>query len=652
MSAQSRTAPPPWLHPLHPPMAAEIEAGADLLRPSLAAGAAFSNVALVEPDKHSVRTWTPDSAGPDRRLRYCGYDGGANPPASFDATVNLTRGEVERFEHLSVGHAAINFADIVTVIGLTKADPDWQAAARARGVTDFERVQIDPWPTGGYLHPSIPAGHRAMRAIAFLRTDRTDNGYARPLHGLIAHIDLTERRVAHVEDHGAVPLPPESGRYDAASQPSLRAAPAPLEITQPAGPGFEVDGYAISWENWQLRISMHPVHGLVLHQVGYNDNGELRPILYRAALADMVVPYGDTDPMHNWKHVFDASEAGIGTIPNSLTLGCDCKGEIHYFDVDVVNWEGKARTIRQAVCMHEEDYGILWKHYDAHSQTQEVRRSRRLVISAIHTVGNYEYGFFWYLYLDGTLQLEVKLTGIVGVSAVADHAEVRPEMAPLIAPNLTSPVHQHLFCCRLDFEVDGCGNSLLETEAQPLPRGPDNPHGTAFAMVAQPLGDEASARRQINPQRARSWKVVNPNRHNRLGNPVGYRLLPGATPTLLADADSPVGRRAGFARYNLWATPYAPDELSAAGDHTNLHPGGAGLPSFTAGNRRIDNSDLVLWHTFGLTHNPRPEDWPVMPCEYCGFHLLPTGFFDRNPAINLPPEAHCPSADAHTKEQS
>ncbi len=640
MSASNPIAASAVRHPLHPPTGAEIEAGVALLRPRLGDAAVFSNVALVEPDKTVVRGFHPGDPVP-RRLRFSGYDTRRETAGSFEAVVDLGAGKAESLRFLDTGQAPICFADVSRVIAITRADAEWRAAVRARGIADVGQVQIDPWPTGGFVHPSVPAGHRAMRAIAFLREFPRDNGYARPLQGLIAHVDLTAGRVAHLEDHGVVPLPPEHGRYDAEGQARLRTPPKPLEITQPQGPGFTVDGYAVSWQGWRFRLSMHPTHGLVLHQLAYDDGSGPRSILYRAALADMVVPYGDPDPMHNWKHVLDASEAGIGTIPNSLTLGCDCLGEIHYFDIDLVNYKGETRTIERAVCMHEEDYGILWKHYDAHSRTQEVRRSRRLVISAIHTVGNYEYGFFWYLYLDGTIQMEVKLTGIVGVSAVTGASDVRPEFAPLIAPNLTSPVHQHLFCFRLDFEIDGEHNTVLETEARRPPRGPDNPNGTAFAMVSRPLTRESEARRDVSPATARTWRVVNPAQTNRLGNPVGYKLVPGPAPTLLADPDSPFARRAGFARHNLWVTRYAADQLSAAGDFTNLHPGGAGLPAFAAADREITDTDVVVWHTFGVTHLPRPEDWPVMPCEYCGFALQPVGFFDRNPALDLPPPGHC-----------
>lgn len=616
----------------------EIESAATLLKAQLSERATFSNVSLVEPNKPDVLD-TQRHAQLPRKLRFVGYDYPDSKDGGFDATVDLETEEVS-VTRIASGQAPIGFADAVAAIKITKADPGWQAAMKARGITDLDLVQIDPWPTGGFVHERVPTGHRAHRAIAFIREDETDNGYARPIQGLIAHVDLTAGNVAHLEDHGIVPMPPESGRYDAASQSTFRDTIKPIEITQPEGTSFQVSENAVSWEGFNFRVSMHPINGLVLHQVCYDDHGENRSIMYRAALSDMVVPYGDPDPMHNWKHVFDAGETSIGTLANSLTLGCDCVGEIYYFDCPVVNWKGEGRTIENAICLHEEDYGILWKHHDAESQTTEVRRSRRLVISAIHTVGNYEYGFFWYFYLDGTIQMEIKLTGIVGVSAIEKGTE-RPEFAPLIAPNLTSPIHQHLFCFRLDFDLDGQENALYEVETQALPLGPDNPQGTLFHAISTQLESEQQARRHTNAASSRYWKVTNPNRTNRLGVPVAWRLLPSGTPALFAHEDSPVGKRAGFAKYNMWATRYDQNQLNAAGDAPNMHEGGAGLPVWSAEDKSLDSKDLVLWHTVGVTHVPRPEDWPVMPVEYCGFMLQPVGFFERNPTLDVPPSGHC-----------
>ena len=208
----------------------------------------------------------------------------------------------------------------------------------------------------------------------------------------------------------------------------------------------------------------------------------------------MVVPYGDPGPMHGWKNAFDAGEWGLGRMANSLKLGCDCLGVIHYFDAVLATEQGEPYTVEHAICMHEEDYGILWKHHDLHGGTDEVRRSRRLVVSFIATVGNYEYGFYWYFYLDGNIQLEVKLTGIVSPMAIAPGEQ--PEFANVIAPGLAAPHHQHLFSARLDLDVDGTDeHASTRSRPRPVPAGPDNPWGNAF---------RADGRRRSTPSSARN----------------------------------------------------------------------------------------------------------------------------------------------------
>ena len=621
-------------HPLDPPTQGEIERATSLIKPQLKEGAFFCSVALVEPSKSFLRSYQPGEVFP-RKFRVNGYDQPTidRLDGGFDAIVDVASGLVE-LRRIKDGQAPISAADVFQAISITKSDKGWQEAMRSRGVTDFELVQIDPWPTGGYQHPSIPAGHRAHRAISFVRESRTDNGYARPVQGLIAHVDLTLQKVAHLEDHGVVPIPEEHGRYDEASQTSVQVAPKPLSISQPEGVGFMVSGHEITWQNWRFRVGIHPVNGLVLYQLRIQDGAQERSILDRASLSDMVVPYGDPNPMHSWKHVLDAGEASLGNCVNSLKLGCDCLGEIQYLDHYVVKPDGTARKVERAICIHEEDFGILWKHHDGLGQTTEVRRSRRLVVSTFHTVGNYEYGFYWYLYLDGKIQMEVKLTGIVGVSAVKEGA-ASSEYSPLVAKNVASPIHQHLFCFRLDFSLDGESNRVYEVNVEADPKGSSNPDGTTFSAKETLLQSELEAKRNVNVDKSRVWKVVNTTKSNRLGQPVAYRLVPEAAPRLYATEDSQVAKRAGFAQHNLWVTPFTEDEFNAAGDHPNLGSGG-GLPQWTEQNRNIVDEDIVVWHTLGSTHIPRPEDWPVMPVEYCGFTLQPVGFFDRNPSINLP----------------
>ena len=96
-------------------------------------------------------------------------------------------------------------------------------------------------------------------------------------------------------------------------------------------------------------------------------------------------------------------------------------------------------------------------------------------------------------------------------------------------------------------------------------------------------------------------------------------------------------RRAGFIAHQLWVTPYDAKQRYAAGDYPNQHPTGDGLPKYVTADRKLVNTDLVIWYVFGHNHVPRLEDWPVMPVATLGFQLKPDGFFERNPALDLPP---------------
>jgi primary-amine oxidase len=170
-----------------------------------------------------------------------------------------------------------------------------------------------------------------------------------------------------------------------------------------------------------------------------------------------------------------------------------------------------------------------------------------------------------------------------------------------------------------------------------------NPVGNAFRKRRTRLSRESEAQRKADGSVVRTWHIVNPEKTNAYGQPVAYALLPEGKATLLADESSRIHARAGFATNHLWVTKYDPAERYPAGDFVNQNPGGAGLPSWVQADRPIDGEDIVIWHTFGTTHFPRPEDWPIMPVEYTGFTLKPVGFFDRNPALNVPaaPGAHC-----------
>jgi primary-amine oxidase len=352
----------------------------------------------------------------------------------------------------------------------------------------------------------------------------------------------------------------------------------------------------------------------------------------------MYVPYGDPAPTHRFKNVFDMGEYGVGWLANPLALGCDCLGEIRYFDGVVNDQDGEPMVIPNAVCMHEEDAGIGWKHTDFRTEEVEVRRLRRLVVSTIATVGNYEYGYFWYLYTDGTIEYEVKLTGVISTGARAPGE--RPEHGTLVAPGLYGPHHQHFFCVRMDMAVDGNANTVVQVDSAPDPSGPENPMGTAWSTHRTVYSRESEAQAQIDPLRGRYWRIENAGRPSALGDPVAYKLMPGENVAPMFAPDSRFGQRAGFTRNHVWVTAYDPEERFAAGDYPYQHSGGDGLPRFAAADRPTEDADVVLWYTFGAHHVVRPEDWPVMPVTHIGFKLKPSGFFDGNPALDMPAPSH------------
>lgn len=531
-----------------------------------------------------------------------------------------------------------------------RANAGWRAAMAARGLTNeqIDLAFIHLWPTGNFGH-RWETEHRILKGIVYLRETPGDNAYGRPVEGLIAVVDLVENRVLEVIDEPSPPPPETSLRFDHDHGGAPRSDLKPLEIVQPDGSSFSLEGHLLKWQKWQMRVSLHPREGLVLHQIGYEDAGQLRPICYRASLAEMVVPYGDASVGHYFKNAFDSGECGLGRMTNSLELGCDCLGEITYMDGVVTDERGGARTIKNAICIHEEDVGLLWKHTyrpgperDAESWA---RRSRRLVISSIATIDNYDYGFYWHFYQDGSWEHEVKATGIVQTMAIADDD---PEITRhRIGPRLAGVNHQHFLCFRLDMEVDGGPNTVYEVDTVPLPRDERNPLGNAFTARATAIAGESESGRSVNSAAARHWRIANDSARNPLGQPPAYVLRPGTTVAMMADEDSVIGRRAVFARNPLWVTAYEPSERYPAGDYPAQSEPGQGMPQWVAANRPLEDADLVLWYTIGMNHIVRPEDWPVMPVQRAGFSLKPWGFFDRNPALDVPMPDHCTHDGTH-----
>ncbi|MNW26667.1 Phenylethylamine oxidase precursor [compost metagenome] len=576
----------------------------------------------------------PRADRPGRFVRVMLMDKLANSPKDvvLDLGAQAVHSRID-LDPAKVGQMPVLLEEFEMVEAILVADPQWAAALAKRNLTP-EQVRVAPLSAGVY-EDEYPqeAGRRILRGLAFRQDFAEDSAWAHPVDGLVVYIDTIAGKIDQLLDLEVIPVPETHGNYtDPELTGPVRTTQKPIEITQPEGASFTVSaGNHVEWEKWSLDIGFDMREGLVLYNIAFNDRGTERRILDRASIAEMVVPYGDPSPVRSWQNYFDTGEYLIGRLANSLELGCDCLGEIHYISPVVTDADGNAQKITNGICMHEEDASILSKHADDWSGVKYTRRNRRLVISFFTTVGNYDYGFYWYLYLDGTIEFEAKATGIVFTSAMLDE-----RYSSEMAPGLGAPFHQHIFGARLDFALDGGPSRVIEEEAVRLPISKDNPRGNAFTRSHTVLATEKQAVRDSNPTAGRTWVVTNPDSKNYLGKPVGYKLMSQGLPTLLAAEGSSIHRRAEFASKALWVTKREDGHRYPTGDFVNQNPGVDGIGSWIEDDKNIDGEQISLWHTFALTHFPRTEDWPMMPVDTVGFTIRPEGFFDRSPVLDVP----------------
>ena len=624
-------------HPLDPLSKEEIIIVTETLKASgkITESSRFSTMVLHEPPKAEVLSYKP--ADSFRREAFVVvYERTVNK--TFEAIVDLNKKSVISFKEITGVQPSFMLEDVILLTSITRKDPQWQAAMKKRGIEDFGNVQIDAW-SAGYFGLPEEAGKRLARGISFYRPKGDKNPYPHPIEGVIAVVDLSAKKMLQLIDTGVVPIPEAKGELDPDANQSSRPTPKPLQIVQPNGPGFEIHGHEIHWQNWRFRYALHPREGLVLYTVGYEDHGKLRSILYRGSLSEMVVPYGDASAGWFIRNAFDEGEYGLGLLALPLEEKVDVPDNATLLPAFFASERGTVQEKNRVVALFERDGGVLWKHVDWVTNKNESRRARELVLSSFANVGNYEYGFNWVFHQDGTLEIEIDLTGVMSVKGVIAEAPHDHQAATghLVAPGIEAIHHQHFFNFRLDMDVDGAGhNSVVEQNTQAAIAGAKNPQNNVFTMRETIFKREVEAQRQLNFASSRRWKIVNEANRNSPGQATGYVLVTGENSVPFAGLNSFVRKRAGFMNNHLWVTQFAPDEMNAAGFYINQSKGGEGLPKWTKGNRAIENQDIVLWYSMGITHLPRPEDWPVMPVHKAGFKLMPNGFFTRNPALDVP----------------
>ena len=414
-----------------------IKADADLGR-----GALFGNLDLREP---TPEEWRDHLSGKKSLVREARVDiSHKDRPGVWMVIVSIGGKSIVSRRHFPTAKSAFQVEQLLDVERFVKADPRFVEACRKRGITDMTGVCVDSWSGGNFGDPG-EEGHMISYAHCWLRLHANENFYAHPIDGLNVAVDVKTGEVLRIDDHGGPPIPMAEINYDPEFLPPPRDPMKPLNVVQPEGASFTMDGNAIAWDKWTLGIGFCPREGIILHDIRYDG----RPVVRRAAIAELVVPYGSPERGHYRKNIFDIGEYGFGKFNHSLKLGCDCLGVIHYLDSHYCGLDGGTVTIEKGICIHEEDTGILWKHWDFRADRTELRRGRRLVISCVNTVGNYEYAQYWYLDQAGEISFEVKATGIVNTMAcepgqaeqIRRRSRARPHRADPPAHLLRPPGH-------------------------------------------------------------------------------------------------------------------------------------------------------------------------------------------------------------------
>ncbi|KAL0937271.1 copper amine oxidase [Colletotrichum truncatum] len=643
----------------------------------------FRSVYLQEPKKAELIPFlqaehagqvTDSTSRPPRRARVQ-YDvvGKSKLPEYTQSVVDLDSGsEIERVvtpPQYKTGYTPYEFS---TFQDACMESQEFKDAMSEFSLPENFAVTIDPWPYGG---PESTDGEipRYMHGLVFARdtskNNANSNHYGYPIP-IIPVMDFAAKKIIRVErlatggkgdglfpqtrdskpralfkEHTASEYVPEL--LDGRQREDLK----PINITQPEGASFRIHSdNLVEWQKWRFRLTFTPREGPVLHDLCY----EGRSIFFRLSYSELTVPYGDPRPPFQRKQAFDMGDGGFGRAANNLELGCDCLGAIHYFDAHLPDSEGNPTVAKSVVCLHEQDNGIGWKHTNFRTNRAVVTRLRELVIQCVVTLANYEYVLAYKLDTAGGITIETRATGIMSVVAI-DEGKKESEYGVVVAPGVLAQNHQHIFAVRIDPAIDSYGEgdtSVVVEESLPVRMDKEkNPHGN-FYEVRKRAVDKACWI-DADPKLNRVIKIQNRTKKNEMsGRNVGFKLTPSPTQVILADEESQVSKRAKFARHHVWVTGYRDDEFWAGGEFTNQSTeevggvwdmvqrgdwfDGEANGENGAGNQGGKKSSPVIWSVFGLTHNPRVEDWPVMPVEIHHLNIRPSDFFTSNPALDMP----------------
>ncbi|XVE57742.1 hypothetical protein DITRI_Ditri04bG0114100 [Diplodiscus trichospermus] len=637
-------------HPLDPLTVQEINRVRAILssyEPFSSTFPTINTLLLDEPDKLQVLEWKKGDPLLPRQATVLALLNGQSHVLSVDLDSNSVTSHAI---NPSSGYPMLSMNDILGASQLPFYNAEFNKSMAARGLSLSDLICLTP--SAGWFGPN-EEGKRVVKVQCF-STEGTANFYMRPIEGFTMTVDLDKMEVMKISDTGrAIPVPKSTNtdyRYTVQEKQPEMERINPISIEQPKGPSFIVeDGHIVKWANWVFHLKADQRAGLVISQAMVMDSetGELRKVMYKGFSSELFVPYMDLDESWYFKSYMDAGEFGLGRTALPLVPLNDCPRYSYYMDGIFAASDGKPVLQPNMICLFERYAGgISWRHSENLLNGFQIREARpkvTLVARMAASVGNYDYIFDWEFQTDGLIRIKVGLSGMLMVKG-SPHQNVyqvpdQDDMSgPLISENVIGVVHDHFITFHLDMDIDGANNSFVNVnlvKEESLPgESPRKSYLKAKRKIAKTEKDAQIKLKLYDPS---EFHMINPSRRSRLGNPTGYKLVPGGTAASLLDHDDPPQQRSAFTNNQIWVTPYNKSEQWAGGLLVYQSRGDDTLAVWSERNRPIEKKDVVLWYTMGFHHVPCQEDFPVMPTVTSSFELKPVNFFQRNPILRAAP---------------
>ncbi|WP_176527484.1 stalk domain-containing protein [Peribacillus butanolivorans] len=638
-------------HPLDPLTPKEIEAVVNVIKEAgkYKDTLRFTEITLKLPEKKKVWEWEYDKEKKDNAFTREAEFIALNGKQVIEGEVNISSKKLVSWNEMDGVHGMFILDDFATVQGAIEASEEYAKALKKRGIDDPKKVVATPL-TVGYFDGEDKLEHdkRLLKIVSYLDTG-DGNFWAHPIENLVAVVDLEKKAVIKVEDEGVIPIPMQLNAYDGRDY-EKKSDVKQLNITEPEGKNYEIKGNTISWQNWNFHLRLDTRVGPVLSTVTYDDQGKKRKIMYEGSLGGMIVPYGDPDVGWYFKSYLDAGEYGMGTLTAPLELGADVPENAVLLDATIADNSGNPYVIKNAIAVFEQYAGPEYKHADlaTFKEENQSRERRELVVRWVSTIGNYDYIFDWKLSQNGIINIDVGASGIEAVKGVKSKtmhdktAKEDTKYGTLLDNNIVGTTHQHIYNFRLDLDVDGESNSLMEINPKVEKNQEGGPRKSVMVTEEKTVKTEQESIQKFDSSTIRL--LSNLNKENKVGNPVSYQIIPFAGGThpiakgALFSDDDWLFKRVNFMDKQLWVTNYDPDERYPEGKYPNRSKTDTGLGKYSADNGSIENTDNVVWMTTGATHIARAEEWPMMPTEWVHAMLKPWNFFDRTPTLDLPKE--------------